>query len=109
MPASCLKIVTTAAALRILGKETRFETKLEVDGDVKNGILQGNLVICGGGDPCLGSDRVFMKRQADFHLRQWKIDSRPLYAVSSLAHPEQKQSPAALCEEEIIPTLEQKK
>lgn len=57
-PASCLKIVTTAAALEILGEEFCYETSLEYDGVYKKGILKGNLYIKGGGDPCLGSERV---------------------------------------------------
>ena len=49
MPASSLKIVTTAAAIELLGPDFQFETKLEYD--------SANLYIRGGGDPCLGSDR----------------------------------------------------
>lgn len=59
IPASCMKIVTTAAALHLLGTEARFETHLEYDGwidDMKT--LHGNLYIRGGGDPCLGSNRI---------------------------------------------------
>ncbi len=56
MPASCMKIVTTAAALHLLGEEYRFETHLEYDGVIdENKTLCGNLYIRGGGDPCLGS------------------------------------------------------
>ena len=59
IPASCLKTLTTAAALHFLGPEFRFETKLQYDGLIDpKGTLQGNLFILGGGDPCLGSDRV---------------------------------------------------
>jgi D-alanyl-D-alanine carboxypeptidase/D-alanyl-D-alanine-endopeptidase (penicillin-binding protein 4) len=54
MPSSCLKIVTTAAALSILGAESRFETLLEYDGALDASTLQGHLYIRGGGDPCLG-------------------------------------------------------
>lgn len=58
-PASCMKLVTTAAALHILGPETRFETVLEYDGKIdKKKTLHGNLYIRGGGDPCLGSGRT---------------------------------------------------
>ncbi|MGB3947332.1 MAG: D-alanyl-D-alanine carboxypeptidase/D-alanyl-D-alanine-endopeptidase [Bacteroidia bacterium] len=57
IPASTLKIVTTAAALSILGKDFRFETKLQYDGllDTTSGTLKGNLYITGGGDPTLES------------------------------------------------------
>jgi D-alanyl-D-alanine carboxypeptidase/D-alanyl-D-alanine-endopeptidase (penicillin-binding protein 4) len=58
MPASCMKIVTTGAALHLLGPESRFQTHLEIDGEIKKGVLQGNVIIRGGGDPCLGSDRA---------------------------------------------------
>lgn len=57
-PGSTLKLVTTAAAFHILGREFRFETHLEYDGAINNQkTLCGNLYIRGGGDPCLGSDR----------------------------------------------------
>lgn len=59
MPASCLKLVTTGAALHLLGPEDRFETHLEYDGTIDaEKVLHGNIYIRGGGDPCLGSDRV---------------------------------------------------
>lgn len=56
-PASCMKLVTTAAALQIL-EERPFRTTLEYDGVIGKKILHGNLYIRGGGDPCLGSDRT---------------------------------------------------
>jgi len=59
IPASCMKVVTTAAALHLLGSESHFETKLAYDGTIdKKGTLSGNLYIEGGGDPCLGSKRL---------------------------------------------------
>jgi len=59
IPSSCIKIVTTAAALHILGADNRFETHLEYDGSIDHTkTLHGNLYIRGGGDPCLGSDRI---------------------------------------------------
>src|SRR6185437_14402174 len=52
-PASCMKAITTGAALQILGPGTRFQTTLEYDGSIDSaGVLQGNLYIYGGGDPC---------------------------------------------------------
>ncbi|MBI4649513.1 MAG: D-alanyl-D-alanine carboxypeptidase/D-alanyl-D-alanine-endopeptidase [Bacteroidia bacterium] len=58
VPASVQKIITTAAALEILGKNFRFCTTLEYDGEIdENGTLNGNIFIRGGGDPALGSDR----------------------------------------------------
>lgn len=57
IPASTLKIVTTGAALSLLGSDFRFETKLQYDGtfDTLTGTIKGNLYITGGGDPTLES------------------------------------------------------
>lgn len=56
IPASSLKLLTTAAAFGILGAEHRFATTLEYDGAIDaSGVLNGNLYIKGGGDPSFGS------------------------------------------------------
>ncbi len=53
---STQKLLTTAAALEILGADFTFKTTLEYDGIMMNdGVLNGNIVIRSGGDPCLGS------------------------------------------------------
>ena len=53
-PASVMKLLTTGAALEILGPGFRFPTLLEYSGYVENGTLHGNLYIHGGCDPSLG-------------------------------------------------------
>ncbi len=55
IPASNMKIVTTGAALGILGKDFRFRTELQHDGMVRDSILYGNVFIKGYGDPTLAS------------------------------------------------------
>lgn len=50
-PASNMKLVTTAAALTLLGTGGEFETRFELAGDVSNGRLEGDLVVRAGGDP----------------------------------------------------------
>ncbi|MBJ7449438.1 MAG: D-alanyl-D-alanine carboxypeptidase/D-alanyl-D-alanine-endopeptidase [Parachlamydiales bacterium] len=58
IPASCMKVVTTGAALEVLGPDYCFKTAIEYDGYIDSDkTLHGNLYIRGGGDPCLGSDR----------------------------------------------------
>jgi D-alanyl-D-alanine carboxypeptidase/D-alanyl-D-alanine-endopeptidase (penicillin-binding protein 4) len=67
IPASTMKLVTTAAALEILGPKFCFQTKLEIDGKINSeGVLNGNLYIRGGGDPTLGSEHLGDK---DFLLK----------------------------------------
>jgi len=51
--ASNTKLATTAAALELLGPGHFFETPLLRRGALRNGILEGDLAIIGGGDPNL--------------------------------------------------------
>ncbi|GJQ62650.1 MAG: peptidase M15 [Melioribacteraceae bacterium] len=53
MPASNEKIITTSAALRILGPEFRFLSKMDYSGKIENGILTGDLILYSNGDPTL--------------------------------------------------------
>ena len=53
-PASVMKLLTTGAALEILGPGFRFPTILEYTGSIESGVLHGNLYIRGGCDPSLG-------------------------------------------------------
>ena len=55
LPASNMKLITTGAALHILGPDYTFETVLAYDGVIEDGTLKGNLHIVGGGDPTLAS------------------------------------------------------
>ncbi len=50
-PASAMKVVTTFAALELLGRDYRWKTEAYLDGPLDNGVLRGNLVLRGGGDP----------------------------------------------------------
>ncbi len=53
MPASNLKLYTTSAALTKLSPSYRYITKLETDGRIKDGVLEGNLYLKGSGDPTI--------------------------------------------------------
>ena len=55
-PASVMKAVTTLYALESLGPQFRFQTDIFVDGPISNGILEGNLILAGGGNPNLVTD-----------------------------------------------------
>ncbi|NET32917.1 MAG: D-alanyl-D-alanine carboxypeptidase [Cyanothece sp. SIO1E1] len=52
--ASITKIATSLAALVTWGPEYQFETWLGVTGPIENGVLQGDLVVQGRGDPFFG-------------------------------------------------------
>lgn len=54
VPASTMKLFTTAAALEILGPSRRFRTSMGFTGEIANGVLHGSVVVRGGGDPTLG-------------------------------------------------------
>lgn len=56
-PASVQKLITTSAALEILGSDYLFKTVLAYTGEIQeNGLLDGSVVILGGGDPALQSE-----------------------------------------------------
>src|ERR1035437_304443 len=75
IPASTMKLVTTATALEILGPKFCFQTKLEIDGKINSdGVLNGNLYIRGGGDPTLGSEHL---GEHDF-LTKWVEEVKKL-------------------------------
>jgi D-alanyl-D-alanine carboxypeptidase/D-alanyl-D-alanine-endopeptidase (penicillin-binding protein 4) len=53
VPASTLKLVTVAVAGEAVGWDYRFETQLLATGPIVNGVLKGDLLIVGSGDPSL--------------------------------------------------------
>lgn len=62
VPASNMKLLTTGAALEVLGKDYRFKTTLAYEGKIgSDGTLDGNIYIIGGGDPTLGSKYLVAK------------------------------------------------
>ena len=60
IPASNAKIITTAVALKYLGVNYRFATKVFTDGILENGVLKGNLYIKGSGDPKLVTEQLWL-------------------------------------------------
>ncbi len=59
-PASVMKLVTTYAALDMLGPAFSWSTPVFTDGVVRDGSLQGNLYIVGQGDPKLVLERLWL-------------------------------------------------
>jgi serine-type D-Ala-D-Ala carboxypeptidase/endopeptidase (penicillin-binding protein 4) len=53
IPASTTKLATAVVALDVLGPEHRYRTELLADGVVEHGVLRGDLILRGTGDPAL--------------------------------------------------------
>jgi D-alanyl-D-alanine carboxypeptidase/D-alanyl-D-alanine-endopeptidase (penicillin-binding protein 4) len=53
IPASTAKLATAVVALDVLGSEYRFRTELLTNGRVERGVLRGDLILRGSGDPAL--------------------------------------------------------
>jgi D-alanyl-D-alanine carboxypeptidase/D-alanyl-D-alanine-endopeptidase (penicillin-binding protein 4) len=84
IPASGLKLLTSAAALCLLGEDYTFFTYLEYDGEIDvDGTLLGNLYLRGAGDPSLGSDQIEGALPLDSLYQHWlqKIDSAGIRAI----------------------------
>jgi D-alanyl-D-alanine carboxypeptidase/D-alanyl-D-alanine-endopeptidase (penicillin-binding protein 4) len=58
-PASTVKLVTTYAALKSLGPNYAWRTEVWRRGEIKDGILQGDLILKGHGDPFLVYERFW--------------------------------------------------
>ncbi|AWI78531.1 D-alanyl-D-alanine carboxypeptidase/D-alanyl-D-alanine-endopeptidase [Parazoarcus communis] len=58
-PASVMKLVTAFASLEYFGPSHTWQTRISSTGTVRNGVLQGDLYIVGGGDPVLSYERAW--------------------------------------------------
>jgi D-alanyl-D-alanine carboxypeptidase/D-alanyl-D-alanine-endopeptidase (penicillin-binding protein 4) len=82
MPASNNKILTAAAALTCLGPEYRFKTQILTDGQILDGVLKGNLIIAGFGDPS-SSSRIPPK-DPFWAFRDWaaRLKQQGIHSIS---------------------------
>jgi D-alanyl-D-alanine carboxypeptidase/D-alanyl-D-alanine-endopeptidase (penicillin-binding protein 4) len=82
IPASTLKVVTTSAAIGLLGKNFRFETRLYHTGSFhkETGVVDGDLIISGNGDPTLQSENYKYENVTD----KWaaRLKAKGINAVS---------------------------
>jgi len=71
-PASVAKTFTSVYALGTLGPDHRFTTRLLTDGEIVDGVLTGDLILAGGGDPHLVTDDLakMAERMRDAGLRE---------------------------------------
>lgn len=71
MPASNMKLISTGLVLNELGGDFRFRTRIAYNGELNDGVLDGDLYIVGGGDPTIGArDSVATALQSTFS--QWE-------------------------------------
>ena len=57
-PASTMKLVTTLAAVDLLGPQYRWKTNVYTNGSIQQGVLHGDLIWQGSGDPKLVPEEV---------------------------------------------------
>jgi serine-type D-Ala-D-Ala carboxypeptidase/endopeptidase (penicillin-binding protein 4) len=67
-PASNLKLVTSAVVLEKLGSSYRYQTEFFYDGTITDGVLHGDLIICGSTDPILSG---YFDSRIDDITRTW--------------------------------------
>lgn len=82
-PASTIKLLTTLAALDLLGSQYRWNTNLFTDGYIKNGVLKGNIYLQGNGDPKLIPEELerMMKGLRDLGIQ--RIDGNLIFDRSA--------------------------
>ncbi|HXC08939.1 MAG TPA: D-alanyl-D-alanine carboxypeptidase, partial [Steroidobacteraceae bacterium] len=56
-PASTIKVVTTFAGLDLLGPAYTWHTRASIRGALRGGVLDGDLILQGGGDPYMTLER----------------------------------------------------
>ena len=71
IPASILKLFVTGAALDMVGPETKFKTRVYLDGTITKGVLKGGVYIRGGGDPSFGSGLIKGAPDAETEFGNW--------------------------------------
>jgi len=62
-PASCQKVITASTAFELLGHDYKYKTTLGYTGEIKHGVLNGDIIIKGSGDPTLGSWRYAQTKE----------------------------------------------
>jgi len=79
-PASNMKVLTSAAALHHLGADYRFTTWVVAEGPVVDGVIEGDLVLYGTGDPGI-ADRFFASRSTVFEQLAEDLRARGITEV----------------------------
>ena len=102
-PASVMKLVTTYAALELLGPSYTWATPVFIDGTIDGGVLKGNLIIQGRGDPKLVVERLWLLMRRVQGLGIKTITGDILLDRSAFAASTQNQNPADFDGEPLRP------
>jgi PBP4 family serine-type D-alanyl-D-alanine carboxypeptidase len=89
-PGSTTKLLTTGTSLELFGRDHRFTTRVYRTGPVKNGTLNGDLVLVASGDPNLSGRGAFGGdtlgwTDEDHSYGGMPLASDPLFALRDLA------------------------
>jgi D-alanyl-D-alanine carboxypeptidase/D-alanyl-D-alanine-endopeptidase (penicillin-binding protein 4) len=71
--ASTMKTITTITAFNVLGKDFKYQTAIGYSGSISGGILNGDIIIKGSGDPTLGSWRYESSKEE--HILMLMVDA----------------------------------
>ncbi len=100
-PASLMKLLTTYSALELLGPAYTWSTPVWLQGTLRDGVLDGNLVIKGSGDPKLVIERLWLLLRRVQQLGVREIRGDIVLDRSAFTVPEQ--SPADFDGEALRP------
>lgn len=89
VPGSTTKLVTTGTALELLGADHRFRTRVYRTGPIRNGTLEGDLVLVAAGDPNLSGreqeDGTYAFIDQDHSYGDQPLPTDPLTTLRHLA------------------------
>lgn len=80
-PASNNKVFTAIWALDVLGEDYRFPTDLLVTGPVTNGVLKGDVVLRGSGDPAFGYPQFTKDPMEPLRIMARQLRARGVRAI----------------------------
>jgi len=86
-PASVMKLVTSFAALHQLGPRFTWTTEIWADGPIRDGVLEGDLIVKGSGDPTLTLERMWLLQRELRARGVWHIRGNLLLDTSHFELP----------------------
>lgn len=82
IPASNMKLYTTAAALELLGPHYRYQTDVFLRGQISNGALEGDIIVKGVGDPTFGRSDNKAELEKTFTDWAYSLKNMGIYTIN---------------------------